>query len=230
MCGWRIGDCVHRGTRATPVAGWLACRRCKKCAAQSKQGVQLTSSRSSGKWPGLASTTGGWGVGGPATPCPRFVFSRCALHTGPRLGAPRALGREAKSSPGCGRISGCAATGPSGKASGHRGPARRSPGSQERAQWGLGRSARGGGGASGLGTPPISRARRRRRGLRLLLGVLQLHLSVCLPCVTGLPPGSCWQWQSCHAARRRACAPKDAKGGDSGFVVKNIQRVSSVSL
>lgn len=33
---------------------------------------------------------------------------------------------------------------------------------QERAQWGLGRSARRGGGASGMGTPPSSRARRRR--------------------------------------------------------------------
>lgn len=32
--------------------------------------MQLTSSRSSGKWPGLANRTGGWGVGGTWDPLP----------------------------------------------------------------------------------------------------------------------------------------------------------------
>lgn len=128
-------------TRASTVGPkpslWPAGKRavgCKKCAAQNKAGgVQLTSSRSSGKWPGLASTTGGWEWEGPATPCPRFVFGRCALHSGPRFGASRAPGREAKFNPGCRSVSGCVETGPSGQASGHRGPALRSPGRQERA-------------------------------------------------------------------------------------------------
>lgn len=95
-----------------------------------------------GSGPGWLTGQAAGALGGPGTPCPCFVFGRCALHAGPRLGAPRAPGREAKFSQGCRSISGCVATGPSGQASGHRGPALRSPGRQERAQRGLGRSAR----------------------------------------------------------------------------------------
>lgn len=165
-------------TRASTVGPepppWLAGSHvlgCKKCAAQSKRsGVQLTSSPSSGKWPGLASTTGSRGAGEPATPCPRLVLGRCAPHAGPRLGAPRAPGHAARAQ-GAGPSSArdaaepsCAATGPSGQASGHRGPAPRSPGtgSARSRAWGEARAeeaeprawarpltrGRGGGGAS----------------------------------------------------------------------------------
>lgn len=42
--------------------------------------------------------------GEPATPCPRLVFGRCALHTGPRLGALRALGRARREARARGQV------------------------------------------------------------------------------------------------------------------------------
>lgn len=120
--------------------------------------MQLTSSRSSGKWPGLASRTGSRGAGEPATPCPRLVLGRCAPHAGPRPAAPRAPGtrREPRAR---GQVQGCRRVGlriVRAQRAGLRPPRSRAALArrQERAQWGLGRSARRGGGASGIGTPP----------------------------------------------------------------------------
>lgn len=119
---------------------------------------------------GWLAGTGSRGAGEPETPCPRLVLDRCAPHAGPRLGAPRAPGHAARAwgaGPSSARDAAepsCAASGPSGQASGHRGPALRSPGtgSARSRTWGEARAeeaeprawahplarGRGGGGAS----------------------------------------------------------------------------------
>lgn len=194
--------------------------------------MQLTSSPSSGKWPGLASTTGSRGAGEPATPCPRLVLGRCAPHAGPRLGAPRAPGHAARAQ-GAGPSSArdaaepsCAASGPSGQASGHRGPVPRSPGSgnaRSRA-WGEARAEEAE--PRAWARPPSSPAR-RRRGLRVLplrpAATPGLLPALRFPCP--LYPG----WQGFPEARRHECTPKDAMGRERGCVVEELQRLSSVS-
>lgn len=85
---------------------------CKKCAAQSKRGgVQLTSSRSSGKWPGLPSATGSGGARGTCDPPARASSSAGARLTRGRASLLRerrargeSPGRGAKFSRGCRRV------------------------------------------------------------------------------------------------------------------------------
>lgn len=213
-------------------AGWRVLG-CKKCAAQSKRGgVQLTSFRSSGKWPGLASTTGGGGAGEPATPCPRLVLGRCALHAGPRLGAPRAPGHAARaqgaepSSTREAAEASCAVSGPSGQASGHRGPAPRSPGarSARSGAWGEARSKEA---EPRAWAHPLARGRGGGGGASECFPGGQLLL-LALGCLAS-PPRLFPRWQDFPAPRRHACTPKDARGRESGCVVEEIQRLSSSS-
>lgn len=209
------GSVTRASTVGPEPSPWPASKRavgCKKCAAQSKQGgCSLLHLAPPGSGPGwlVRQAAGVGGLGGPATPCPRFVFGRCALHSGPRLGPPRAPGREAKFNPECRSISGCVATGPSGQASGHRGPALRSPGRQERAQWGLGRSARRRR-SLGPGHAPYLAGGGRGGGASecfLMSSCYTWALSALLPWPF-LLSGSYSQWQGCPAARESACAPK----------------------
>lgn len=107
------GSVTRASTVGTKPSLWPAGKRavgCKKCAAQNKAGgVQLTSSRSSGKWPGLASTTGGWGlgVGGTCDPLPALRLRQVRASLGAALRyfeSARARGQIQPGMPQCFRL------------------------------------------------------------------------------------------------------------------------------